>query len=203
MGVMMQLGTGKGNGKKRAPRKSRGKPNYRKQGATFEADTVRSLKDQGYIHRLYDTQDWQAKCEKRGHVDRTIMAKKQPGDFLFIAQGLTFVIECKSSRNPLYVPFQNFKDHQMEAYLPIETAGCNSAFHFHFIGYTPYRKTPTAYLIRTDELHTQYHLAQRQLQKGLYWNIIRKFGVKTERLTGQKYDLYPTLMQMVSLCINK
>ena len=166
----------------------------RAQGKQLEAEVPRSLKDVGFLHRLYDTQDWQ-----NATGSDLIVTGKQPADFIYIYRGHTFYLECKSCRNPMYVPLKNFKDHQMTMGVRIIQEGRGNIHHLHLISFRPLRRAPKAYLVRTDWLAKEYFRAIPLGLKGIYWNTIQKAGIIVGRDQGSKWDLLPALLMFTPL----
>ncbi len=93
-----------------------------KQGKAFEHLTAAGLKrivensdGNVWYQRLFDYQVFVA-------VNSNLHCIKQPGDYMALAYGRFFVIECKSSTMPRFM-LENVKPHQEEAMQLIEDAG--------------------------------------------------------------------------------
>lgn len=177
MGKMLHLSKSQAGQVKRTTRRKR---NYRKQGKQLEQETIKSLQKLGiWVHRLYDTQDWQAKCVKCGYEDKKIIAQKQPGDIEFLFDQSFYVMECKSSYNKLYFPMRNIaKDHQFTMGMDIIA---NGGFHCFFVSFRERNKSPKGWLIPTP----RFYLVREELrQKGetrFGWHLIKKIGYPVER----------------------
>ena len=166
----------------------------REQGKKLESEDIKSLQPHGFVHRLYDTQDWQAKCPVCKHENKNLMAQKQPGDLFFLSD-FFFTIECKSSMNPLYFPPKNVsKDHQFTMGMDIISNGGYHAFHIAF--YEKNKSPKFSYLIDPFIL---FRLREERITVGNYklpWSVLKKHSILVER-NRSKWHLYESLKDMV------
>jgi penicillin-binding protein-related factor A (putative recombinase) len=84
----------------------------------FEAYVATKGKS-AYLVRFDDASDIRGKTGVAGY------AKKQPADYLIMADGLTALLEVKSTENPTRFPFSMLEEGQMLALRKTEAAGGN------------------------------------------------------------------------------
>lgn len=164
----------------------------------FEEETSASLKhlkekygSRFFYRRFYDTQSYLKVSERA-------IATKQPADFYCILNGVTYFLECKSSRSNTSYNFDFIQEHQFEDMIEAKCAGVRSYFLINK-RYVRKRGEMRCYAIDPElMLHLKNEYNLKRNKKSIKWHMLRDYAIEIERDTGNQCWLLDRIISPAS-----
>jgi len=169
-------------------------------GYAFEreiAQSIKKLQDEGeeiLFYKMIDTvafDGMKIPCPYCGQwLNNPFIAPKALADYLVVHKGVTFFIECKSSKNKTSFPIKNIRMHQLRAGLSWHTVGTPYIFA------VSHRATPRRYKCYCMTASTMDLLiAAVHPARSIKWKFFESSDNVTEleRLKGGLWDMRPLI----------